>query len=179
MAIDRERLFAIFSNIGTALKRPATLCLIGSAPAIHRGQAERQTQDIDVWAPQSDFDQGDLAQACQSAGIVFNPVGEVSSTDLYLQVVRPGVVALPTKFEPEIFARFGKLVVAMAPPAILAASKLTRASERDVADIVWWLNTCRIELDEMETAISQLPNALDRETAAENMLLVRLIAGKG
>ena len=178
MAIDRDRLATVFTGIGAALKLPASLCLIGSAPAIHCGQPGRQTQDIDVWGPQSDFDPGDLAQACRSAGVLFNPVGETGPDDIYLQIVRPGVVVLPAHFEPEVLARFGKLTVAMAPPAILAASKLTRAAERDLDDIVWWLRTRKIGLNEVEAAISRLPGEMNRETAAENMIIVRLIAGK-
>ena len=179
MAIDRERLETVFGVIGEALAQPALLCLIGSAPAIHCGQSGRQTQDIDVWGPRSDFDQGDLAQACRRAGVLFDPVGETSPDDIYLQIVRPGVVTLPSTFEPEVLARFGKLTVAMAPPAIIAASKLTRAAERDLDDIVWWLQTRKIGLQDVEAAISRLPGEMNRETAAENMTIVRLIAGKG
>ena len=178
MAIDRDRLATVFTGIGAALKLPASLCLIGSAPAIHCGQSGRQTQDIDVWGPQSNFDQGDLTQACRSAGVLFNPVGETGPDDIYLQIVRPGVVVLPANFEPEVLARFGKLTVAMAPPAIIAASKLTRAAERDLDDIVWWLRTRKIGLNDVEAAISCLPGEMNRETAAENMTIVRLIAGK-
>jgi hypothetical protein len=178
VAIDGKRLFEVFSAIGKSLEHPAMLCLIGSAPAIHGGQPERQTQDIDVWGPQSNFDQGDLADACRRAGILFNPKGEISPDDLYLQIIQPGAVSLPVAFEPEIISRFGKLTVAMAPPAIAAASKLTRAAERDLADIVWWLRSRKIDLSEIEAAISLLPKAMDRDAATGNLTIVRLIVGK-
>ena len=178
MAIDRERLDTFFSAIGNALEKPAMLCLIGSAPAIHCGQPGRQTQDIDIWGPQSNFDRGDLAQACHKAGLLFNPVGETGPDDVYLQIVRPGVVALPANFEPEVLGRFGRLTIAMAPPALVAASKLTRAADRDLDDVVWWLKIRNIALHDIEAAIFRLPGDADRETAAENMTIVRLIAGR-
>lgn len=178
MAFDRHGIVAFLTRLGSALRHPATLCLIGSTPAILAGQSQRQTGDIDVWDPASDFDYGDLEQACRVAGALFDPKSDLSPSDIYLQIVRPGVVALPRSFSSEVVARFGKLTVVMPPPAIIVASKLVRGDERDVDDVVWWLRQRNLGSTDVEEAISILPGVGDREVASENLVVVRLVGGK-
>ena len=43
MILDRDRLTAIFESLGRNLTKPATVCLIGSGPAILLGQPDRQS----------------------------------------------------------------------------------------------------------------------------------------
>lgn len=175
--IDRERATAIFTSLGEALSRPATLCLIGSTPAILLGQDERQTQDIDVWHPASDYDSGALASACREAGLLFDPIGDLDLEAVYLQIVRPGIVSLPADLTLETIARFGDLTVAMPEPAVIAAAKLTRASERDIEDVVWWVRHRALTTPDLEAAVARLPRVADRETASENLVVVRVVAG--
>jgi hypothetical protein len=179
MPLDRSRVLAVFEALGAGLSGPATLCLIGSAPAILSGQEERQTQDIDVWQPASQYDSGDLARACREAGVLFDPTGDLDPDAVYVQIVRPGIVSLPHDVELELVAQFGKLTLAMPPPAVLAAAKLTRASDRDLEDIVWWIRRRALDLDELSGAIERLPRAIDREAARDNMLVVRLVISGG
>jgi len=42
MTIDRDRLVRIFDRLGEKLATPATICVIGSSPAIIMGQPDRQ-----------------------------------------------------------------------------------------------------------------------------------------
>ena len=177
MALDRERLREIFAAIGKALFHPATICLIGSSPSIFLGQAARQTQDIDVWQPMSAFEDSDFAQACRAAGLLYDPQGEISPGDLYIQIVRPGIVALPRIFEAEILARFGQLTIVMPPPVLIASAKLTRASDTDVQDIVWWMRARRFGMPELESAIKSLPTRENRETAFDNLIVAALVLG--
>ncbi len=178
MAFDREKMVAFFTRLGEELRRPAILCLIGSTPAILSGQPQRQTGDVDVWERASDFDYGDLEQACRAAGALFDPKGELSPSDVYLQIIQPGVVGMPVRVEPEFIARFGSLTLVMPPPAAIAASKLVRGDRQDVDDVVWWLRERGLALSEVAAAISQLPRERDRETASENLVLVKLVEGK-
>jgi len=179
MAIDRARVSAIFEALGAKLSRPTTLCLIGSTPAILLGQDERQTQDIDVWNPASRYDTGELARICGELGILFDPTGNLDPDYVYLQIIRPGVVSLPSDLAVEIIAQFGSLTVAMVSPALIAARKLTRADDRDIEDIVWWVRQRALEMTDVAHAIETLPREIDRETARDNMVLIELIVRGG
>ena len=172
MAIDRGRLSIIFGALGASLAAPTRLCLIGSAPAILLGQAERQTQDIDVWSASCDYDAGDLERACVKIGLSFDPTDEIDPQTVYLQIVRAGMVALPRDLATETLARYGMLRIVMPEPAILAAMKLARGSER------WWVNQRALDQSAMQAAIGLLPRDVDRQTAAENLILVRLVTGE-
>lgn len=179
MAIERRKLEEIFDRIGKALQRPATLCIFGSAPAILLGQPSRQTQDVDVWHPQSSYDAGDLSRACQATGVLFDPTEELDPHAIYLQIVRPGIVAMPPNFETETIGRYGNLTVVMPTPVVITAAKLVRGSERDIGDIVWWARHRSISLKQMEQSISRLPSPRHQETARENLVFVRLVVAEG
>ncbi|MDP9124531.1 MAG: hypothetical protein M3N82_08015 [Pseudomonadota bacterium] len=175
MAIERKKLEEIFDKLGRSLTQPATLCIFGSAPAILLGQPSRQTQDIDIWHPQSNYDAGDLSRACASAGILYDPTDELDPDAVYLQIVRPGVVALPPNFETEMIGRYGMLTVLMPTPVVLSTAKLVRASDNDVSDIVWWVRQRSITFKQIESMIDQLANPMQQETARDNLVFVRLV----
>lgn len=178
MAIDVSAVTEIFERLGSALQKPTTLCLIGSTPGIACGQTERQTPDMDVWLAASDFDNSDLSKACRDAGILFDPKGEIDPDQVYIQLVRPGIVRLPGDFVPEVIGKYGNLTVAMPPPEYIAAAKLVRGSEVDIDDIVWWVRQRHLDTADIERAIGKLPNERDRETALENMPVVQLVMGR-
>lgn len=175
--LDAERILRLFSDLGQKLARPATLCLIGSTPAIASGQPNRQTADIDLWHDGSDYDTGDLARACRELGVAFDPRGELESGAIYIQVVRAGIVRLPAGFPVEIIGRFRNLTVVMPRPEILVAAKLVRASEADIQDIAWWVHQRRLHVADIEAAIQTFPDPRDREVASENITFVRLTRG--
>lgn len=179
MPVDRARVLAVFEALGLKLPRPTTLCLIGSTPAIMLGQNERQTQDIDVWHPASAYDAGELARGCRDIGVLFDPTGNLDPDAVYLQIVRPGIVALPPDIQPEPLARFGNLMVVMPAPALIAAAKLARGSERDIEDVVWWVRHRALDTADVNGAIARLPRAIDRESARDNMFIVRLVTSEG
>ncbi len=178
MAIDKEKIEKIFKAIGKELKQPTKLCIFGSSPAIFCGQQSRQTQDIDVWHMSSDYDSGDLSNACSKIGVLYDPKGHVDPNSIYFQIVRPGIVALPTSFETESLARYGNLELVMPTPAILSAAKLARASENDINDIVWWIRHRNMDVEQIEKAIDRFPDNSNRDFAKENLIFVRLVSGK-
>ncbi len=180
MALKRDQLFEVFERIGAALQRPATLCLIGSAPAILAGQPERQTTDIDVWRPHSLYDEGDLARACRAADVLFDPKGEIDPDTVYLQIVTPGIVALPPGFEREELGKFGNLTIVMPPPEVIAASKTLRFSDVDLADIVWWFKARALQMKNVEAEVRKLKKPKSElEDAAANLTVVQVLLGKG
>lgn len=179
MAIDAEKIVSIFEKLGQHLQTPTVLCLIGSTPGIASGQVARQTPDMDVWFPRSEFDVSDLSKACAEAGILFNPTGEIDPDSIYIQIVRrSGIVDLPDNFAPESIGRFGNLTVVMPPPEYLAAAKLVRGSETDIEDVVWWIRQRGLDRSDIEQAISTFPNESDRENATENLTFVQLVSGR-
>jgi len=177
MALDRDRLLALFDELGRRLATPATICVIGSAPAIFLGQPDRQSQDIDIWRQRSTYDETDFRRACEEAGILFDPRGETDPNAIYVQIIRPGIVNLPDDFEIDVLGRFGALTLAMPKPAVLVAAKLVRGDQRDIEDIAWWAKERALDLDEVRAAVATLPNGLQREVAADNIVLVGLMIG--
>jgi hypothetical protein len=175
--IDKDTVEKLLIAIGNSLLNPTTLCVIGSTPSILFGQPERQTPDIDIWFPRSDFDVGDLKRACEQAGLVYDPKDEIDPDAVYLQMVRPGFVALPANFEVEIIGRYGNLRLVMPPPDLIVASKLARGSDSDIEDAVWWVRGRDLSDEQIALTIDQLPTAASRNAARENFVLVQLVSG--
>jgi hypothetical protein len=175
MMIDRERLMQILDALGRKLAKPTTICVIGSTPGIVSGQPDRQSADIDVWRPRSEYDETDLRRACRELGLLFDPKSELDPDAVYVQIVQPGMVRLPPDFEIEILGQYGSLTLAMPAPALLSAAKLVRAEPRDIEDIAWWIKERALGLDEIRSAIGSLPDPSQRERAGENMVLVELV----
>jgi hypothetical protein len=179
MMIDRDRLMRIFDQLGQRLSSAATICVIGSTPGIILGQPDRQSQDIDVWRPNSKYDETQFRRACQELGLLYDPRGELDPDAIYVQIVRPGLVNLPSDFKLEILGEYGVLTVAMPNPALLSAAKLVRGDPRDIEDVAWWAKERALDLDELRAAVGTLPDVTQREAAAENMVLVGLVTPSG
>jgi hypothetical protein len=175
MTIDRARLLDIFDGLGEKLAKPATICLIGSSPGIVSGQPDRQSLHIDVWRPGSAYDETEFRRACQELGLLFDPKGEIDPDAIYIQIVRPGIVKLPSGFNVEILGRYGNLTVAMPEPALLSAMKLVRGDPRDIEDVAWWVKERALDLDAIMSAVNSLPELPQREAASENIVLVELV----
>jgi len=175
MTIDRDRLVRIFDELGQRLTAPATICVIGSTPAIILGQPGRQSQDIDVWRPHSRYDETQFRRACQELGLLYDPRSELDPAAIYIQIVLPGLVNLPEDFKVEILGEYGALKVAMPEAALLSAMKLVRGDPRDVEDVTWWIKERALSLAEIRAAVDMLPDSSQRETAGENMVLVELV----
>ncbi len=172
--IDRDGLRDILSAIGKELRKPARLTLIGSAASIISGQGGRQTPDINVWQPTSDFDADDFRNACEKAGILYDPKGLIGDEDEYIQIVREGIVSLPHGFRTTEIDRYGHLIVERPPAELIVASKLSRGSETDLEDSAWWVANAGLSLQAVEKAIGELPRKADRETADENLVFLKL-----
>lgn len=174
--IDRDTIESLLVAVGDKLLNATTLCVIGSTSSILSGQPERQTPDIDVWFPQSDFDAGDLKRACEQAGLLFDPKGEVDPNAVYLQIIRPGFVVLPAELKVEIVGRYGKLTLVMPLPEFIVAAKLARGSDSDIEDAVWWVRGRDLTEEQIAQAIDQLPTAASRNAARENFILIQLVS---
>jgi transcriptional regulator with XRE-family HTH domain len=173
--INKDTLEAILTVVGKHLPQPTTLCVVGSAAAMLHGQPERQTPDIDVWGPESDFDIGALRHACEQAGVVYDPRDEIDPGVIYLQVLRPGVTMFPVRFAVERIGRFANLHLVMPPPELIVATKLARALDSDIEDAAWWVRARNLDVSVVESAIERIPQPHNREAARENLVLLRLV----
>jgi hypothetical protein len=173
--IDRETLLDRLSAIGEALDRPAKICLIGSGATLFAGQDSRQTPDIDVWRPSSDFDLMAFRKACLSAGLLFDPTGHVPDGVEYIQLIREGVVSLPHDFPIGSKETFGNLEVFIPPLSLIAALKLARGSESDLADAAWIVKSQAVSLSEIKDWSNAIPNQQLSETSLDNIVILELI----
>lgn len=161
-------------RLGQHLKNPTRLVLIGSAVGMFYGQPGRMTEDVDVWSPKSEVDLADLRQACEKAGLAFDPQGiDVSELGLYIQLVKPGLVHVGKWRVEEQMFRAGQLEVVHPPPANIIASKLVRAEPHDIDDIVFLMARLQVTISEVEEAIATFPTAV-RERTEENLVFLHL-----
>lgn len=89
--IDRTKVEQLLTAIGRHLRRQSTIVIVGSTASMLSGQDDRQTPDIDIWYPMSDFDPDDMRRAAEAAGLRYDPRGEIGAEDIYLQILRPGI----------------------------------------------------------------------------------------
>lgn len=173
---DWADLQAALIRLGTHLKKPTRLVLIGSSVGMFYGQPGRMTEDVDVWNPKSQVDLADITQACAKAGIAFDPQGDdVSGVGMYLQMVKPGVVHVGKwKSEADMFV-CGNLKVVHPPAENIIASKLVRCTDADIEDVVFLMRRLGIGLDAVRAAVDTLSPAA-QETAQENMVMLEIHA---
>lgn len=157
------------------LEEPATLCIIGRAASILAGQPTRQTPGIDVWIPHSIVDVGYLKRACEDAGLLYDPQGDVDPDAVYLKVIRPGIVSLPPDFTPELIGRIGRLTLVIPPPEVLLAATIVRGRDTDIEDAVWLTRSRDLSFIEIQEAVANIPSAVSREAAKTNLLMIQMI----
>jgi hypothetical protein len=167
---------AALTRVGEHLKKPARLVLIGSTVGMWYGQPGRMTEDVDVWSPKSQVDLADIRQACEKAGVVFDPKGEdITGIGLYIQMVTPGVVHVGKwKAEERMFTT-GKLEVVHPPAENIVACKLVRAEPHDIDDIVFLISRLNVDMERVRAAVATLSGSA-RERAEENMVYLDLRA---
>jgi hypothetical protein len=173
---DWKTLESALLRVGEFLQKPARLVLIGSSVGMFYGQPGRMTEDIDVWSPTSRVDLADIAQACEKAGITFDPQGlDVAGDGLYLQMVKPGFCNVGKWKDENFMLHSGKLTVAHPPAEHIVASKLARCTDADLEDIVYLMQRLDISMESVHAAIATLkPRA--QEMANENLVMLEVHA---
>ena len=181
--INRAQLIHILEQMDANAKSAQTLCLIGAAALLLIGHNTRQTADIDVWRAASKFIDPELRAITAAAGIGFDPRTERPS-GAYLQIIDPGVVNLPD-MRGDIWPDGQRsrslwqgqhLTVMCPPPAILAASKLIRASDVDLEDVIYLMAHARVARQKIANA-AQWFNGEDRLTITENLTILDVMRG--
>jgi len=173
---DKERWMRVLEDLSIALGTigpPVKLCLIGSAACVLGNMPDRTSRDLDIWKPSSDYETPQLRSAAEKAGIAFNPTGFLEPTKPYLQIVEPGIVQVGD-FEPVLMEKMGRLEVYRPPIENIIASKLVRASEKDIEDIQYLVTAHRPEIDLVKEIMESFPKK-SRESALENLVYLDII----
>ncbi|MEQ1950400.1 hypothetical protein [Mesorhizobium sp. CN2-181] len=175
--INRTKIEQLLAAIGQRLRLPSTTVIVGSTASMLSGQDDRQTPDINIWYPMSNFDPGDMRQAVEAAGLRYDPRAEINADDIYLQILRPGITMYPAEFPTQPLGTYGNLHVEMPPPALIVATKLARATESDLEDVSWWMDHADIAREELEAAIRLIPQRRNREEASANLVFLDIDTG--
>jgi len=161
--MNKEKLLEYLEKIDESLKGKVTLYLYGSAPIMIFGAEDRISLDIDVAAPYSQADFGDLRQAAEKAGLSINP--DENTQGDHIEWISQLRLCLP-KPDPEsdISLWQGRnLSVKTASIPHLIASKLIRYDEIDQADIQYLCTQRRIDFSDIETTVKSLPPPFDSD----------------
>ncbi len=176
ISFDRDRWLRALEEIAIALGKegdPVEICLIGSAACLFGGMDGRTSIDLDVWMPNSRFDELELKQAVLAAGLLYDPKTEEEPEKTYLQIVEPGIVQIG-KFESVFVKRMGRLLIKRPPYENIIASKLTRANLKDIQDIHFLMQTYRPTRDSIVEVIQSLPDS-EREVASANLIYLDIL----
>lgn len=176
ISYDRDRWLRALEEIAVALGNegdPVEICLIGSAACILGGMEGRTSIDLDVWTPNSNFDELELKRAVTHAGLLFDPKSEREPNTGYLQIVEPGIVQVGV-FESVPVKRMGRLRITRPPYENIIASKLTRANLKDIQDIQFLMQSYRPDKESIKRIIQALPTR-SRETALENLIYLEIL----
>ena len=172
--LNAEQMRSALERIAQHLKNPVSLCIIGSGPGILGGQPDRLSIDIDVWNKASNFAYADLRQACEKAGLLFDPKDEIQPDKPYIQIVDAGIVQVGKFSEKTPVLKEGLLVVERPPMENIVASKLLRMNETDLTDVGFLVARYGIKKSQVEKVIASFP-AEQRETARENLVYLDMI----
>ena len=165
-----EKLSALGAGF-RAMNVEASLEIIGAWPVIEAGMPGRTSLDLDVWAPGSKVDRSALRAACATAGLDFDPINETERP--YLQLIRPGIVELPEHL-PQDADTWGGLTITVPPPAALAAAKLIRAEDKDIADVIFLCSKHGIGREAVSSYVEKIADPAKRETARENLVYLNV-----
>ena len=164
----------VLAEVGRHLRQPAKLCLIGSAPAMIHGQDGRLTIDIDTLRRRSAFNEADMRQACDKAGVLFDPKA-AEPDQPYIQMVddADGIVHVGKFAAPLPLMQEGKLTVEQAPWANIAASKLVRAAPKDITDVIHLAERHGVTCEAVAAVARGFPR-LVRENVEENLVYLQM-----
>ena len=155
--MNKNELMAYLERIDGGLKQPAMLYIYGSAVCILLDEPDRTSLDIDVAAPYSDADYGDIAQAAEKAGIPINPSEQTPSNHIeWIQALRL-CLPKPSSENSMLLWQGRRLTIKSAPVAELIASKLIRYDETDQGDLQYLYSQSPVSFSSIEEAVAKLP----------------------
>jgi hypothetical protein len=172
--LNAEQWKGKIAEISEHLTSPASLCMIGAVTGMFAGQDGRVSVDLDVLCRASKFIEADLRQACEKSGVLFNPQDDLPDGVPYLQLVEEDIVQVGrfAKQEPLMTAK--NLSITRPPVENIVASKLLRASAKDLDDIQFLCGAFPITKKGVLDVVKTFPDPVRRETARENAVYLEV-----
>jgi len=169
--MDKRDLISYLKSLDQELKVETELCVYGSGALILMDEPGRTSLDLDVAAPYSKADYGDLERAGEMAGLPLNP--DESYPGEHIEWISSLRLCL-VKPDPEntvVLWRGKRLTIITVSPEDLVASKLIRYDETDQADILFLCTQSRLTYQEITSAVRRLP----RQFSSDTLVLDNLI----
>jgi hypothetical protein len=173
MAHNKERWMRSLEMMSIALGKEGPtvkLCLIGSAACLLGNMPGRVSRDLDIWKSSSDYDTLELKAASEAAGLLFNPKELLEPESPYLQIVEPGIVQVG-EFIPVLLEKMGRLELYRPPIENIIASKLVRAAEKDIEDILYLVKAFCPDVNTIKQIVHSFPSHA-KERSLENLVLL-------
>jgi hypothetical protein len=173
--MNKLELLGYLERLDHALKAEATLHIYGSAAFMLLDEPDRTSLDVDVAAPYSIVDMGDLRQAATAAGLPLNPADDYSSDHLeWISAVRL-CLAKPNPETDLLLWKGERLSVKTGSIPQLIASKLIRYDEIDRSDIQYLCRQAAVDIAAVAEAVAGLPAPFNRDTLVlENLKNLRV-----
>jgi len=168
--MDKNALIKYLEAIDENLQENASLVVYGSAAFILLDEVDRTSLDIDVAAPYSEVDYGDLEKAAGKAGLSINP--DESGREDHIEWISPARLCLakPSPESEMLLWRGRRLSVKTVSPADLAASKLIRCDDIDRADIQFICQSMKIPVSDVRAAVERLPGQFKNDPLVRDNL---------
>lgn len=163
VTMNKEELLGYLERLDHALKAEATLHIYGSAAFMLLDEPERTSLDVDVAAPYSSVDIGDLRQAATVAGLPLNPSDDYAADHLeWISSLRL-CLAKPNPETELLLWKGARLSVKTGSIVQLIASKLIRYDEIDRSDIQYLIRQTPVNIDAVAEAVAALPEPFNRD----------------
>jgi hypothetical protein len=168
--VDATSLRQALERIDAALTGPADLWIRGGAALLALGYEGRVTSDIDV-LPGSQFIEVDLRDACERAGLAWNPPDKDFPPGDYLEIVPASSLVLPAPAgDYDVVFRGRMLTVRTPPPADLVIGKLKRLDAEDLGDVHFLVAKHGVVRPAIEEAFARLPERLRLDPVLQDNL---------
>ena len=173
--MNKAELLGYLERLDHALKTESTLHIYGSAAFMLLDEPDRTSLDVDVAAPYSMVDVGDLRQAAATAGIPLNPADDYADDHLeWISAVRL-CLAKPNPETDLLLWKGERLSVKTGSIPQLIASKLIRYDEIDRSDIQYLCRQAAVDIVAVAEAVAALPAPFNRDALVlENLENLRV-----
>jgi len=161
--MNKDELLGYLERLDHALKGETTLHIYGSAAFMLLDEPERTSLDVDVAAPYSVADVGDLKRAAAAVGLPLNPPDEYASDHLeWISALRL-CLATPNPDTDVLLWKGERLSVKTGSVPQLIASKLIRYDEVDRSDIQYLCRQTSVGFPAVVAAVAGLPSPFNRD----------------
>lgn len=145
--VDRQRIEQFLKRLDAEAHAPARVYLVGGTALVHMGLRART---LDVY----------LALESDAEGQILVAIRRLThDLQINVELASPGdFIPLPAGWHDRAqwVGRYGQLDVFYFDPISLALSKIARANERDVDDVVALIRRGTIDVDELRAAYEQI-----------------------